>query len=501
MKNQIFSSLAFIVVLFLITGCSSSRKTFSPDRKFSPQQLKQDYTLFRKILEDVHPSLYWYTPKDSMNYYFNEGYSRIRDSMTEPGFRSLLSYVLARINCGHTSCRYSDDYTRYLEMGRLRTFPLSVKIWKDTMVVTANLNRKDSILKRSTPILSINGVPQQQVVDSLSKFLSSDGYNDVAKFQQLSNRGTFAGWYRNIYGLTEKFNIEYLDTNGVQQSTSIPVYDPAKDTMPFRMAEPIHFSKKDLKKQREFITRNLQVDTALNTAYMTLSSFSRGNSLSSFFKHSFKLLKKRNINHLVIDVRGNGGGDASLSTLLSRYLMDNSFKLADSLYAIRRSSNYGKYIEKQSLYWFAMQFVTKRKSDGKYHFGYFERHYFKPKKKFHYDGKTYILAGGNSFSATALFAATVKGQKNIFLVGEETGGAAYGNTAWMIPDAQLPITGISFRVPKFRLVMHNHGEKDGRGVQPDVFAGPTVQAIREGLDYKLEKVRELILADTSKANQ
>jgi C-terminal processing protease CtpA/Prc len=148
-----------------------------------------------------------------------------------------------------------------------------------------------------------------------------------------------------------------------------------------------------------------------------------------------------------------------------------------------------------------MQFVTKRKSDGKYHFGYFERHYFTPKKKFHYDGKTYILAGGNSFSATALFAAAVKGQKNVYLVGEETGGAAYGNTAWMIPDAQLPNTGISFRVPKFRLVMNNHGEKDGRGVQPDVFAGPTVQAIREGIDYKLEKVRELILADTSKANQ
>src|SRR5580765_5661949 len=136
MKKQIFSSLAFVVFLFFTTGCSSPSKAFSPDRKFSPEQLKQDYTLFRKILEDVHPSLYWYTSKDSMDFYFDEGYKRIRDSMTEPAFRSLLSYVLARINCGHTSCRYSNDYSRYLEMARLRTFPLSVKIWKDTMVVT-----------------------------------------------------------------------------------------------------------------------------------------------------------------------------------------------------------------------------------------------------------------------------------------------------------------------------------------------------------------------------
>src|SRR5438270_2491262 len=182
MKKQIFSSLVIIPVLFSMMGCSAPQKGFSPDRKFSSNQLKQDYTLFRKLLEDVHPSLYWYTTKDSMDYYFDEGYSRIQDSMTEPGFRTLLSYVLARINCGHTSSRYSAEYTRYLDQARTRSFPLSVKIWNDTMVVTANLFRKDSILRRGTPILSINGIAQQQIVDSLTKFLSSDGYNDVAKF-------------------------------------------------------------------------------------------------------------------------------------------------------------------------------------------------------------------------------------------------------------------------------------------------------------------------------
>src|SRR6476646_1655562 len=110
MKKPIFSSLV-ILVLFFMMGCSSSQKAFSPDKKYSPDQLRQDYTLFRNLLEDVHPSLYWYTSKDSMNYYFDEGYQRIRDSMTEPGFRTLISYVLARINCGHTSSRYSPEYT------------------------------------------------------------------------------------------------------------------------------------------------------------------------------------------------------------------------------------------------------------------------------------------------------------------------------------------------------------------------------------------------------
>jgi Peptidase family S41 len=498
MKTPIFSALYFIAILSLLSGCSSSLKSFSPNKKFSAEQLREDYTLFRKILEDVHPSLYWYSPKDTIDHYFDEGYLRIKDSMTESGFRSLLSYVLAKVNCGHTTARYSSDFNHYLEIARLRTFPLSVKIWGDTMVVTANLNRKDSILKRGTPILSINGRKQQGIVDSLSKFISSDGFNEVAKYQQLSNRGTFAGWYRNIYGLSDKFTIEYIDSSGNIGTTIIPVYDPAKDTAAFPPGPRIKFSKKEIRRQRRFVTRNLQVDTLLNTAYMTLGSFSRGNKLNSFFKRSFKLMKKRKIDNLVIDVRGNGGGDASLSTLLTRYMIDHSFKIADSLYATRRSTNYGKYIDKQFLYWVGMQFVTRRRSDGRYHFGYFERHHFKPMKKYHYAGKVYILTGGNSFSATTLFASALKGQKNVLIVGEETGGAAYGNTAWMIPDARLPNTRMGFRLPKFRLVMDRHGEKNGRGVEPDVFAGPSVQAIREGIDYKIEKVRELIEADSLK---
>ena len=139
-----------------------------------------------------------------------------------------------------------------------------------------------------------------------------------------------------------------------------------------------------------------------------------------------------------------------------------------------------------------MLFVTAKKKDGKYHFGYFERHYFNPKKKDHFDGKVYILTGGNSFSATTLFTQTIKPQDNVFVVGEETGGGAYGNTAWLIPDLTLPETGIRFRLPLFRLVIDKNIPKDGRGVQPEVVALPTTEAIRRGADYKMDKVMELI---------
>ncbi len=142
-----------------------------------------------------------------------------------------------------------------------------------------------------------------------------------------------------------------------------------------------------------------------------------------------------------------------------------------------------------------MTFFTKKKKDGNYHFGYFERHNFKPKKGNHYNGKVYILTGGNSFSATTLFVSAVIKQDNVTVIGEETGGGAYGNSAWLIPDVVLPETGIRFRLPLFKLVIDKNAPKNGRGVQPEVESFPTIDAVRRGADYKLDKAMELIKKD------
>jgi C-terminal processing protease CtpA/Prc len=121
----------------------------------------------------------------------------------------------------------------------------------------------------------------------------------------------------------------------------------------------------------------------------------------------------------------------------------------------------------------------------------YENKFFKPKKKNHYDGEVYILSGGNSFSASTLVMKALRPQANVTIVGEESGGAAYGNNAWLIPDVTLPNTGVRFRLPLFRLVIDKNEQK-GYGVQPEVFVPPTVPAILRNADYKLEKTIELI---------
>jgi hypothetical protein len=484
-----YTCIAIVAIAF--SSCFTSRVAFHPEGKYPPEKLKKDYKLFQNILEESHPSLYWFISKDSLDYYFEQGYNNIRDSMTERQFRTLMTYVVTKIRCGHTSIRYSKKYSRYLDTADLKVFPLSLKFCTDTIVVTGRLKRRDSLLSRGTVITSVNGYTPVQLRDTFFHYVTGDGFSVTGRYQALSNRGNFGVLYKNVFGLPDTFHLKYLDTSGFQRETSVAVFDPKKDSVDL-FADTGTISRRKRKERAAFAARNLQVDLELKSAYMTVNTFSRGNALRGFFRRSFKVIKKHDLKHLVVDVRGNGGGDAGNSTLLTQYLVDRPFKIADSLYAIKRKSHYRNYIKWQPLYWFMMTIVTRKRSDGKYHFGYFERHYFKRKRKYHFDGNIYIITGGNSFSATTLFAQTLKGQQNVKIVGEETGGGAYGNTAWMIPEARLPNTGIRFRVPKFRLVMDASLVKEARGVMPDIYVAPTPKDIEKGIDVKIEAVRSLI---------
>nr|MBA4167448.1 hypothetical protein [Chitinophagaceae bacterium] len=101
------------VIIILSAACSSS-KSFA-DKKYPPEKLKKDFTIFRGALEESHPSLYWFTPKDSMDTEFNNAYSSLNDSMTERQFRTKLLKVVTAIRCGHTAVNFSKEYSRYLD--------------------------------------------------------------------------------------------------------------------------------------------------------------------------------------------------------------------------------------------------------------------------------------------------------------------------------------------------------------------------------------------------
>ena len=60
-----------------------------------------------------------------------------------------------------------------------------------------------------------------------------------------------------------------------------------------------------------------------------------------------------------------------------------------------------------------------------------------------------------------------------------------------IPTIVLPNTGLRVSLPMYRLVIDSTRPK-GHGIIPDIEIEPSSQAIKKGVDLKMQKIRELI---------
>ena len=479
-----------LLSLVIASSCTSSRKNYDPAARYSPELLREDFTVMRNILEKKHPSLYWYSSKDSIDAAFEHYYRSITDSMTESAFAwRILAPLTRQFRCGHTTAAMSRRYTRWAKGRQLPSFPLYMKVWNDSMVVTGNLNRKDSLFKRGTVITSINGMKNHELIATMFQYLPADGYAENINQVRLS--ANFPYYHRNIFGLSKTYRVGYLDSAGAEKEAVLPLFQVVKDSLKKKTTPPTPAKKLPRSKRLEEY-RSLDIDSSGQFAVMTVNTFTEG-MLRTFFRRSFRKLKKQGIRSLVIDIRSNGGGHISLSTLLTRYITDKPFTIADTVYAKARSLRpYSRYIRNRLIYNTAMFFVASKKKDGLYHARYMEKKKFRPKKTHHFDGDTYVLTAGQTFSAAALFSNTVKGQQNVTLVGEETGGGWHGNNGVLIPEIRLPNTRLRLRLPLYRLVQFNHVPKNGTGVLPDVYVGPNYRALVEKRDRKMEVVKELI---------
>ncbi len=491
--------MRIICLLYAITTLASCAvsNSYQPGKKFPKSILIKEVNLLRETLEANHPSLYWYSSKDSIDAAFKYYTSRIEDSMTEHRYAwQILTPIIASIRCGHTSLSYSKGYGNWAKGKVFSSFPLNIAAWGDTAVVRNNLIKKDSIFRKGTTLTSINNVSMSTIRTKIFEHLPIDGYSETINYLRFSSN--FPRYHNNEYGLSKVYRVGYLDSaSGRERFANIPVFEIKKDSASGKDSSKTKkavAAKRPSKQQRLQRYRKLTIDSTGTYALMDLNGFTKG-GLRKFFRRSFKTLKQQNIRHLAIDLRSNGGGRVDLSTLLTKYVSRAPFRVADSAYMKTKFITKNKRLIGKSFFInLGLAIATTKKADGNFHAGRIERKIYQPKKRLHFDGKLYVLTGGGSFSASTVFCNAVKGQKDVLLIGEETGGGWYGNNGLFIPSITLPHTKLRVRLPLYRIVQFNHISTKGTGVMPDVHVPVTYENFIKNIDGKLQTLKDLIFA-------
>lgn len=491
MKSMAALLSGISICSFICAGsaCNVYKNAIQSPPKSAPEALKQDLSLLYQGLQKYHPSLYAYCTKEELEKSYHLSRTAINDSLTESAFAyRVIAPFIAHIRCGHTSVAVSPRFRKYEQTNPPAGFPLLLKFFGDTMMISRNLIRTDSILKRGTVLLSINGLDSRSLKDKLFGSFPMDGYAESVNLARLNNNFPF--YHRMVMGVDSPYTIQYLDELNSPKTLSVPAYQAGKKTIN-AVQSKTNAPKQDPSFRRD---RTLRIDSTSRTGYLYLANFDHPIEFHQFIRKSFKKLKVDGIQHLIIDLRTNGGGVIDNEVFLARHLRESRFRVADSAVAItRRFRGYGKYFNNEWINGLILQLFTRKDDNGLFHMtGYWEKREFKPVRNRFFHGQIYILTSGMTFSAASLFCKTMKGQQNVRLIGEETGGSGYANNGLLIPDFVLPNSKVRVRMPLFRLVPDSSSTNNGRGVMPDIPISPSSISMKQGYDPVMVTTLSLI---------
>lgn len=449
---------------------------WSPEFEFTVDELHQDLRVLKKIYEDVHPGLYRYRSPDEVEALFEQADTAIQSSMTEREFLGVLSPVITGLRCMHSVLLGSHELNNFEEHDAL-VFPLRVKI------IDGRLWMRDSCLVQTVPagaeILAINETDAEVLLGLLVAHGSADGDNGSRKRHLLENH--FASRYWRYIGEPEVFDVRYLSPDG-DESTARLEAKPARTVLDCVTARE-HDST------RAF---TLEILDDSKIAVMTLPTFLPGNSnIKRFIKRSFGDISGREIDALVLDLRGNPGGFDDLAVLLMRYIAIEPFRYFRSLDTTVEDLSFLDNVEGSGRggpfrRLFAsprvMRFLDRRHPGLKIQ---------KPMRTA-YRGPVYALVDGGSASTTAEFCAVSQYLGRVKLVGEECGGGYLGDNGGQINIVTLPNSRVRVSLPMTRYMLEVEDTGNNGGATPDYPVEPNIADLINGRDTEREFLIRLI---------
>ena len=313
--------------------------------------------------------------------------------------------------------------------GGLFPFEVQVSAAGDELQVRSQLGGGLSPLAGAR-ILSINGRGASTVNQELLAHMHGD--TPAFRAELLSMRWPLIYWLR--HGAPERFEL-------------VIEGEPKKLVLPARRELPTH-----LRDEVFEMTYRLQLLPEQSAALLTIGSFHWPDKprFHAFVEHAYAQLKQAGVQHLIIDVRANGGGDDDMwKGPLLRLLADRPFR------------NGSDYLKK----------VVAGRASGSEKVGdvvpglvdsWVQPDLDSPLR---FRGQVYVLVGRFTYSSAVLFSNVVQDFGIGQLVG--AGGTQRTRQSGGIQSITLPHTGLTLVVPRFVLTRPS-GQREPELIRPDI---------------------------------
>lgn len=423
-----FNKVLFIIFVVVFMTKAQATSLGQLDSMLQPSAAKQDIEQWLSWLEQTHPDLS-YTISDVVQFYKNV--DLLKNSIQKPisvqEFWRQITILNSQLSDGHTLVTVGDwqGLTKEHQVSNGRLFPFEVLFNDSNIVIDAKLGGEKSTL-HGFAVESINGTSIANILTTLLPRVHGD--SELQRKAILERR--FAIYYWLYYGDKDEFVI-----SAVKKNERVNVVTSGSQEIP----STIKFTQ---------IFEDLYQFSVLDndTALLTIKSFNWPQAdrvqYYSFMKSAFKAIKEQKLNHVVIDIRENGGGDDDMWMKgIMPYIADKPWRFASKY---KKKVIQGRQSETEKLGAVIEGEVTTMNAVD----------IDNPNK---FEGNVSILVSPYTYSSSVLFTNTVQDFGFGNLVGESTGaksGQTGGTQLFNFPHSKLIAVS-----PRFLLERPNGGQQ------------------------------------------